>query len=105
MTEDAGGTKFTLTWAATASDGGCAITKYRITVKQINGVYSETSECNGADATVISTRTCEINEATIMGSPWGYTDGDLFIARVEVENAVGWSLPSDPNTTGVTVSS
>jgi len=48
-----------VTWTA-PFDSGSPITKYKITIRQSDGVYSESSHCDGTVEARITARSCSI---------------------------------------------
>lgn len=78
------------------SENGTPITEYKVFVKEIaSGEYThESTDCVGADATVISTTSCYIDIVTLEGTPWGLDGGDHVWAKVSAVNVYGESAQS-----------
>jgi hypothetical protein len=69
----------------------------------LTSTYAEvTSLCNGAIDPAKTAKTCDFNCETLI-STYGYTPGDLFVAKARAYNSIGWGALSSPNTTGSTV--
>lgn len=54
--------------------------------------------CDGTDATVIATRTCEVEMDELVVWPFTLQQGEDIIAVVTAVNVIGESALSDPNT-------
>jgi hypothetical protein len=94
-----------ISWTAPSSNGS-PITQYQIQILSSDGVtyYTDTTDCDGSSATVVSNLYCNIPMATLTSSPYSLTLGTLIVAIVSAENEIGWSVPSLPNTNGSYVS-
>lgn len=89
------GTEIVINWTA-PSDNGAEITSYTITIRQSDGVtFSEdTSNCDGNDATIISTRQCTVPLATLTTGPYSLNVGDQIYIKVVATNVKGDSVAS-----------
>lgn len=54
----------------TTGGTGITITSYKILFKQSDGTYTESADCNGSSATVITNLYCTINLSTLTSSPY-----------------------------------
>jgi hypothetical protein len=59
---------------------------------------SVTSECNGADQTVVDSRTCNVDIKTLRADPFFLSFDDFILVTVNSQNAFGWSKDSQPST-------
>jgi len=85
-----------ITWTL-PSDGGSAINRYTVKVRQADGVtFSETGAyCDGATLTVINTRTCLIPISVLTSSPFNLPWGTSVWAVIQARNIIGESLFSE----------
>jgi len=69
---------------------------YKITFKHTSGLAfsSELNYCDGSDSDVISTTSCTIPLATLMGWPYELIVGDSISAKVTAYNVLGDSPES-----------
>jgi hypothetical protein len=95
-----GNTIITVSWSATSSNHGCAVSKYRVKFKKSDSTYAESAECDGSNASVISAKSCTINVSSLSGSPYTLSSSTLVVAQVEAYNEIGYSDPSNDNTSG-----
>ncbi len=89
-------------WSVVA-DNGSQISSYLITIKGVDGNFYTTSACNGADATIIANRHCDIPMSTLTALPFALLQNTLIVAKVQATNEVGSGLISDPNISGATI--
>ena len=81
---------------------GVSINAYRITFEQSDGLFTPiVSECDGTQASVVSSLQCEVQMTTFLGAPFNLVEGNLIVVMVEALNAIDYSVPSAPNTNGV----
>lgn len=90
-----------ITWPATASTHGSAVTSYKILIKNAGGTYVESAECLGNDATIFANRYCEVAMSTLT-STYSLTAGTPILAHVSATNAGGESTYSIDNTAYIT---
>jgi len=87
----------------TPLENGAAITSYIIEILDSTGAWQQDSTyCDGADPTVISSTSCEIPLLTLIDSEDNFKLGvaDLVVARITAINVIGQSLVSDSNIDG-----
>ena len=89
-----------LNWDVPSSDGNGKVIAYRILIKQANGQFNLTSECNGNDTAILNSRECIIKFATLQAAPFNLTQDSLVVATVEALNGAGYSYPSYENKVG-----
>jgi hypothetical protein len=90
-----------ISWTA-LYNGGSEILSYHIVLRQFDGsTYYESAECDGTDATVISTLTCSISVYTFIDNPYNLQWGASIYAKVKATNIVGTSDYSTPGNGGV----
>lgn len=93
-----------IVWSAPYSGGsGIPITSYEIQVRDSNGDFQTTSECDGSDATIISSTTCSILMETLSGSDFNLVLGDLIVATVKATNEKGSGSFSTTNIIGALI--
>jgi hypothetical protein len=92
-----------ITWKK-PDESGSAISSYQVVfLNKLTSTFVEvTSLCNGATDPAKSAKTCDFNCETLI-STYGYTPGDLFVAKARAYNSIGWGTLSSPNTSGATV--
>jgi hypothetical protein len=80
-----------ITWLS-PFNGATAITSYTVTIRQADGDYSENlAYCNGALATVISQRVCQIPVSILRNAPYNHDWGVSIWAKVSATNIIGTS--------------
>jgi hypothetical protein len=85
-----------VSWSA-PYNGGSEILSYTIVLIERDGsTYYETAECDGTDATIISTQTCSVSVYTFIDNPYNLQWGDSIYAKVTATNIVGTSDSSLP---------
>lgn len=93
----------TITWAEPASNGG-AITAYTIKiVDEAGSTWStETTDCDGSNAAIVSAKSCTIPMSTFAALPFSYsTLGTVIKVKATATNAYGTSpAESTENTSG-----
>lgn len=95
------GVNVDISWPATTSDRGAAVSAYRIKLKQTDGTMTEiAASCDGTQSGVVTSRACSVPMATLTSSPFSLAIGSLVVAQVEAQNAEGWADPSPANTAG-----
>ncbi|CDW74138.1 pa14 multi-domain protein [Stylonychia lemnae] len=94
-------TNVKIAWDAPATNG-LAISEYKIMIQNNDTTtYStETRYCDGADATTISFSYCFIPINILRDLPFYLKQADLVVAIAQAKNAKGFSILSDPNTSG-----
>lgn len=76
------GSNVRFSWTALSSNGA-AITAYKLEIMQGDWTYSEDStNCNGADATIVTNQYCDVPMSVITASPYSHTAGETIHARV-----------------------
>ena len=86
-------TNVVINWTA-PYNGGSPITAYSIKIKQANGTYSNTSSCNGALSSVLTSPSCTIPFTVLQASPYNLPWGASISANVVAINIMGSSLTS-----------
>lgn len=72
-------------------NNGLDITAYKIELMKKSGSWLASPECNGADATVVATRTCYVYFTTFrQSSSYNYVYNDVPSVRVFAWNLEGW---------------
>jgi hypothetical protein len=80
-------------WDPTA-DNGAVITSYTILLKQRDGTFATSADCDGTDSTIISNRSCKVPLASIILEPFSLRGGDSLFAKVIATNSYGNSIES-----------
>ena len=90
-----------ISWQLPA-DKGSAIIEYQIVIMTSDGVTfsQELTYCNGADASIVSSRSCLVPLTTLRDAPFSLEYPDLIVAKVRSRNINGWSVFSEVNTDG-----
>jgi hypothetical protein len=84
----------TITWSAPSANGS-SISGYRISIETFSGTYQQdTTNCNGANETVISNRSCSIPVSVLRASPFSLSTGASVKAKIIAINAIGDSTES-----------
>jgi len=85
----------TVSWSDPVANGQ-AVHAYRFYVLQSDGVTytEETTDCDGTNASVVSSRQCTIALLTLRSSPYSLTLGDSVSAKVVSVNTYGESTAS-----------
>ena len=74
------------------------ILRYRVTLLQSDGNYSEeTLYCDASAVLIRLQRFCLIRHSVLTQEPFSLTYDTLIQAKIEAFNRNGWSDPSDPN--------
>jgi fibronectin type 3 domain-containing protein len=94
--------KARITWTATTSTHGSAVTAYKIQIKKADGTPLESAECDGTDGTIFGQLWCEVAMSTLTGVTYALTAGTPIIAQVSALNAGGYSTYSIDNTAYIT---
>ena len=96
-------TYITISWTAPFNNG-LTITEYKIEIKKKSGAgYGTTSECDGKNAPVFSSMSCNIQMTTLRGTTtYNYTYKDIPIFRVSAYNLEGFGTGTE-NTVGATI--
>ena len=84
-----------ISWA-TPETNGSPITGYKVYIRQHNSVVFtlENTECDGTDATVISSTTCEIQLTNLILSPFNLVLNEGIYAKISASNFYGDSVMS-----------
>jgi hypothetical protein len=90
------GSNVVISWGNAPSNGGSALTGYKIYIKQSNNSYSiDSTNCNGmTSATILSDRSCTIPTSTLSASPFSLSSSASVTAYVIAVNVVGDSSAS-----------
>ena len=95
------GSSVVVSWPATPSDRGAAVSAYRVKFLESDGVtYTESSACDGASATPFTSRSCTVAMTVFTSSPYNLAIDSPIVAAVEALNAKGYSSPSVGDATG-----
>ena len=88
-------------------ENGDPINQYRVLFySKLSTSYSElTALCDGSTSSVVTNRQCSIDIAEFRDSSFGYSNGDLIIAKISAHNGKGWGPESDPNDSGIVLQS
>lgn len=81
-------------WTAPASDNGSPVTAYKLMIMNgQTGIYSNNETlCNGTQA--VSTTICTLTMTQLMNF-FNYPLGSVIRAKIQAQNAEGWSELSD----------
>lgn len=91
--------KIQVTWKKPSGN----IIAYQVMIySKVGDKFVLDSICDGRKRTTIAMRTCTF-DAKVLSRDYGYSVGDIFIAKVRARNLLGWGQWSKPNTTGATV--
>lgn len=84
---------------------GASIEEYEVVIQINTGLeYSlETISCDGADETIVNSRSCLIPIINLRGAPFNLDYPNTVYAKVRSRNINGWSTFSDVNTEGATI--
>lgn len=90
-----------ITWVAPDSQNS-PITKYKVEVRTKSTLswYEDLTNCNGANAIIVSNTRCQIPMSVITGANLLYLANDLVTVRVSAFNLNGWGPTSSLNTVG-----
>lgn len=92
----------TITWDPTPNDHKQTVTAYRIKIKNKAGTFVEdTAICNGVKAAVVQSLSCS-SAMLLFTNNLNLAIDDLIVVQVEAMNVMGYSIPSPPNTEGIT---
>jgi hypothetical protein len=95
------GLNVVVTWPASPSDRGAAVTAYRVKFQEADGDLSLiTPACDGSASGAVSGRTCTVPMATLTNAPFSLAVGAVVKVQVEAYNEKGWSTASPLNTAG-----
>jgi hypothetical protein len=85
-------------------ENGRAITQYEIQIySYISNAYeTDLTFCDGSQQATIDLMSCTVQMSTLLNS-YGFSRGQLIIARVRAYNQVGWGQYSSQNSAGVHV--
>ena len=93
----------TIAWQPSPNIHCQVVTAYRVKIQAKNGTMVEdTTICKGSTASVVSALKCTAL-MNLFVTDLGLGIDDLIIVTVEALNVMGYSIPSVPNTVGVTV--
>ena len=62
-----------------------------------------TATCDGTSSTIVTNRQCTIPMTTFTADPFLLSPLDLIVVTIEAKNTLGYSPPSDENTSGANV--
>lgn len=96
---------FRIAWSAPASNGGTAITAYKIVIRQNDdSTFSENTEyCDGSSSTIVANLYCDIPMTTLRAAPYSLEYDDKVFAKITAINGVGESPESNANTSSDTI--
>jgi hypothetical protein len=95
------GTDVRVTWPASPSDRGSAVTSYTISFAHADGTYSPiVPGCDGTLSAVVTSRSCAVPMAALTSAPYSLAIGSYVKVRVSASNAKGASPLSPANTVG-----
>lgn len=90
-----------VSWPATTSERGAAVSAYRVKFLESDGTtYTEAPECNGASATPFASEECTVAMTVFTSSPYSLAIDSPIVAIVEALNAKGYSAASVADATG-----
>ena len=92
-----------ISWDATPNERDSAVTAYRVNVKSRNGISYQVSTCLGSEPQVVIDRSCTIPMTVLIEAPFLLEEGDTVVAIVEALNEIGYSEPSEENTSGAVI--
>jgi hypothetical protein len=86
-----------ISWTAPLSTNGAAISAYQILIRQSDGTTftQDTTNCNGALASIRDALTCSIPMTALTSAPWSLATGASVFARIIAINVMGPSLTSE----------
>jgi hypothetical protein len=97
------GTDVQITWTE-PENSAAPIIAYSIVILQADGAFAEeTTDCDGADPTILAALECSIPLTTLRATPFDLTYGTLIQARVSAQNANGWGSLSQVNLGGASI--
>ena len=88
------GANVIVTWPATSTDRGAAVTGYRVKFSRPVGSPAALAACTGSITTSASGGSCSVPMSSLTSSPMSLGLGVAIVALVEAENAKGFSDPS-----------
>lgn len=93
-----------IAWSSAVSNSE-TITAYKIEILDVTDTTwsQDLTNCNGANAVIMSNLYCIVPMSTLIASPFNYLYGDLVQIRISAQNTHGWSPVSSTNTLGETV--
>lgn len=71
-------------------------------MNKAGSLVEDTAICNGIKTAVVSSRSCQAS-MLLFTTNLNLAIDDLIVAQVEATNVMGYSLPSNLNTEGITV--
>ena len=79
-------------------DNSDTITGYEIEILEADGVTwtIDLTDCDGLSTIPVAQEYCEVPMTTLVGT-YGYSQGDLVIARVRARNSIGFGDFSEQN--------
>lgn len=90
-------------WQDTPDTHGTPVTHYTIWLKQSDGVYAETAQCDGEVYAVFFLKYCYVSMSAMREAPFSLPLGQLIEVKVTATNLKGTSDYSDLNTEGAIV--
>jgi hypothetical protein len=95
----------TVYWQA-PQENGAAITSYTVYIRGNDGIsyFTELSNCDGSDATIIAQTRCTIHVSLLTAEPFVLDWGSRVWAKVVATNIKGDSLESDEGTGALIIS-
>jgi hypothetical protein len=76
---------------------GSPVLEYEILFSDSDGAYDSSTSCDGKDAAVLSTRSCQLSYVELRGSQFALTLGMEVVVMVKARNVIGWSPFSTAN--------
>jgi hypothetical protein len=87
------------------TENGAQVSKYKIMIRAKDGLnYYETAYCNGADASIVASRQCNLPMIAFRQLPFLLEQGDVILAIGQSTNELGTSPFSEPSITAQLVS-
>ena len=85
----------TITWSTPVTNGS-PITSFKIYIRNIDlSFIQETSSCDGASITIISSMTCNVSLQLLRALPYSLVKGDSVYVKIISVNAYGDSIYSE----------
>jgi len=96
------GAKVNISWSLPA-ENGATTTAYKVVLMAKDGSWVSTPLCDGAQASIVSSRTCEVAMTAFRAAPYNLLFHDLILAKVSAVNNIGEGAASIANSGGARV--